>query len=40
MTEVSLTMSDGTLLCFSQYDAEEMVLGNEWPEDVYECEMI
>lgn len=40
MIEFSLTMSDGTLLCFSQYDAEEMVLGNEWPEDACEFESI
>ena len=40
MTEFSLTMNDGTLMRFSQYDAEEMILGNEEVEDVYECEMI
>lgn len=38
MTEFSLTMSDGTLMRFSQYDAEEVILGNEEAEDVYECE--
>lgn len=36
MTEFSLTMSDGTLLCFNQYDAEEMVCGNEEPETCWD----